>query len=344
LDSYRANSDIRSIRKREHINYFLSTGSERSTLFENIYLEHNALPEVNFDEINTEKLFLGKKISFPLVINAITGGFEGAFDINRDLATLAEKFNVAIAVGSQTIALNDKEYEDSFKIVREIVGDGIVVSNLSASVNKEDAVKAIDMIKADGIQLHLNPAQEICMPEGERDFKGILNNIHNIVSNTSKPVIVKEVGFGISRNTAVRLLRSGVRYIDIGGSGGTNFIKIESARNRGMDFTELFDWGIPTALSLIQCRSVSSRLNIICSGGVKQADEVVKALCAGADMVGISGALLRELVTKGYDAAEKYLEQLIYKSKVIMLLLGKKTLEDLRTVPYKVKGELRELL
>ena len=151
-----------------------------------------------------------------------------------------------MAVGSQTIALEgDEDAIDSFRIVREIIGDqGVVIGNLSGQASVEEAKRAMDMINADAIQIHLNPAQELVMEEGDREFKGIIDNIEAIVNNIDKPVIVKEIGFGISKDVAEKLYNVGVRYIDISGYGGTNFIEIENLRNQSFDFTELYSWGI----------------------------------------------------------------------------------------------------
>lgn len=302
------------------------------------------MPEIDFNDINTKIKFLDKNINFPIMINAMTGGFDRAVEINSNLAKIAKKLNIPMAVGSQTIAIKDKEYEPSFKVVREILNDGVVISNVNAFVNVEEAKKAIDMINSDALQIHLNPAQEICMPEGDRNFKGVLRNIENIVKSIDKPIIIKEVGFGISSDVAKRLYDVGVKYIDLGGHGGTNFIKVEDARNEEFDFNELFEWGIPTALSLLENRNIGKDLNIICSGGMRTANDVIKALSIGANMIGISGPILRELEERGYESAYKYLHNIIYKSKVIMLLLGKKNINKLRTVPYRIKGELKELM
>ena len=344
MEDLKLTSQIRSSRKREHVHHFQKSSFEGNNYFEHIYLEHNSLPEIDFNEIDTRVNFLGKIISFPIMINAMTGGFDRAVEINSNLASVAKALNIPMAVGSQAIAVADKAYEASFKIVREILKDGVVISNINAFAALEDIRKAVDMIQADAIQIHLNPAQEICMPEGDRDFRGVLKHIEGIVGKIHKPVIIKEIGYGISREVARRLIDVGVKYIDIGGRGGTNFIKIESARNKEFEFGELFEWGIPTALSLLECRSLNSELNIICSGGMRGAEEVVKALCAGANMIGISGQVLREFLEGGYDAAERYLQNIIYKSKVIMLLLGKKNIAEVKAVPYRVKGELKELL
>ncbi len=344
LEDLKAKSKIRSSRKREHVQHFLDSDFDSNNLFQYIYLEHNSLPEIDFEEIDTSTSFLGKKIGFPVMINAMTGGFDRAVEINRNLAKIAKSLKIPMAVGSQAIAVKDSDYELSFKVVREILKEGIVISNINAFANLEEAQRAVDMIQADALQIHLNPAQEIAMPEGDRNFKGLLKNIEHIVKKLDVPLIIKEIGFGLSKDVVRRLIGVGVKYIDIGGRGGTNFIKIESERNKEFHFDELFDWGIPTALSLLECRSISQDLNIVCSGGMRKADEIVKALCAGADLTGISGPILRELIDGGVEAAESYLQNIIYKSKVIMLLLGKKNIEELRTVPYRIHGQLKDLL
>lgn len=337
-------SKIRQIRKNEHIKYFLQSNYKNNNYFDNIILQNNSLPEINFNEINTTYNFLDKNISFPLMINAITGGTEEAAKINKSLANIARKYNIPIAVGSQSLALKSSEHHNSYKIVRNIIRNEIVISNLSARSSYEDIIKVIDMIDADAVQLHLNVPQEICMKEGDRNFKGILKNIEDIVKKLNKPVIVKEVGFGISKQTANQLINVGVEYIDIGGKGGTNFIEIEDLRNYEHNFYEFYSWGIPTAASLIQCCSINSNLNIICSGGITKAEEIVKSLCIGANIVGISGLLLKELLSNGYESCEKLMDDIIYKTKIIMLLVGAKDINELKNIPYIVKGELKELI
>lgn len=334
----------RKDRKKEHIDYFMKSNYKRSTLFENIYLEHNALPELNLEDIDTKTVFMGKKIDFPLMINAITGGTDFSREINVELARLAKNFNIPIAVGSQTIALQNEDSRQSFEVVRDILEDGVVIANLSASASIDEVNAAIDMLSADGIQLHLNVAQELSMKEGDRNFKGIIDNINNVANSANKPVIVKEVGFGISRIVAEKLYDVGVRYIDVSGAGGTNFIEIENMRNDEFDFTDVYSWGIPTALSLLQCTGINDELNIIASGGIKGSQEVVKSLCIGAKLAGISGQVLRHLLEGGFEDASNYLKELTYKIKVLMLLLGKQNLEELHNTPYKIKGELKELL
>ena len=337
---------MRSIRKREHIENYLKTTFQGDTLLGDVFLEHNALPDLNLDEIDTTLEFEGKKINFPLLINAMTGGSSLTMEINRDLSTLARDFKIPMAVGSQTIAIKDDEDAiDSFKIVREIIGDeGVVISNLSGQASVEQAKQAIDMINADAIQIHLNPAQELVMEEGDREFRGIINNIEAIVKAVDKPVIVKEIGFGISEDVAKRLYNIGVRYIDISGFGGTNFVEIENLRNQAFDFTELYSWGIPTAASLINCRKLPKDLKLISSGGIRNSMDIVRSIALGAEITGISGELLSYVIHGGYLNAKDYLDNIIHKAKIIMLLLGKKNIEQLKNTDYKITGRLKDLV
>ncbi|TJX64105.1 type 2 isopentenyl-diphosphate Delta-isomerase [Soehngenia saccharolytica] len=336
---------MRKARKKEHVENYLRTSFKGDTLLGDVYLPHNALPELNFDDINTSLVFLNKKINYPVLINAMTGGSDFSEGINRDLSTIAREFNIPMAVGSETIVLEDKEAENSFRVVRDIIGDeGIVIGNIGGLSSSEDAKLAVDILKADALQIHLNVAQELVMDEGDRDFKGVLKNIESIVKSVEVPIIVKEVGFGISYDVAKKLYDVGVRHIDVSGFGGTNFIEIENLRNPSMDFTELYSWGIPTAASIIQVRKLPDDLRIIASGGIRTSMDIIKSIVLGADVAGISGEILSYLVHGGISNAMEYMENTIYKLKVIMMLLGKKDLQELREVDYKVTGKLKEII
>lgn len=337
---------MRKARKQEHVENYLRTIYKGNTLLEDVFLTHNSLPNLNFDEIETKTSFLGKTVNYPIIINAMTGGSDFSQAINRDLSLLAKEFYIPMAVGSQTIALcEEPECIESFKIVRDNIGDkGVVIANLNAQASLNDVIKALDMIKADAIQLHLNPAQEIVMLEGDRDFKGVLDNIEKIVNGIDKPVIVKEVGFGISKEVALKLYNIGVRNIDVSGFGGTNFIEIENIRYNNMDYSDLYSWGIPTALSIIKCRELPEDLKIIASGGIRNSMDMIKALVLGGEMVGISGEILSYLLHGGYDNAKKYLEVTMHKLRILMLLLGKKNIQELRTTEYKIVGDLKDLI
>ena len=185
---------------------------------------------------------MGQGLSLPLIINAMTGGIQEAWDFNRDISELGAQFNIGVAVGSQTIALENRQLAESFKIVRKVNPEGLILANVAANAEPQMAVRAAEMIEADGLQLHLNIPQELAMREGDRRFKGLKDNIAEIVHLSPVPVIAKEVGFGMSRETAQQLFDTGVRFFDVGGRGGTNFIAIEQARS-GVLADEFSSWG-----------------------------------------------------------------------------------------------------
>lgn len=334
---------MRAARKDEHIKFFMKSEPPYDNGFKDVVLQNNALPEIDFGSIRTNSVFLNKEIDFPIMINAVTGGTEYTYSINKDLAALSREFNIPMAVGSQTIALQNANAEASFKIVRETNPNGVIIANLSANSKLNHVQEAIAMLKADAVQLHLNAAQELCMLEGDRSFQGILSNICEIVHKISVPVIVKEVGFGISYETARKLHNVGVKYIDTGGKGGTNFVAIENERNKEQDYSFLKHWGISSALSLLECRRVARDLNIICSGGITKAEEVVKAITMGACITGMSGRILRELINQGVSGVREYLQKIEYQTKVFMLLLGAENIDKLSKSTYLLTGELYQL-
>lgn len=218
-----------------------------------------------------------------------------------------------------------------------------MLSNLHAASSLEDVEKAMTSIEADGIALHINPAQEIVGPDGRRDFRGILENIKKINDAFEGKVLVKEIGSGMSQKTIEQIIECGVNIIDVSGVGGSNLVEIENLRNFERDFSDLYDWGIPTAKSILNARKASDDITIIASGGIKTAVDIVKAIIIGADYVGIGGELLKFLLHGGHEYAKNYLEELIFKTKVIMFLLGKKTIAELKTTPYKLTGKLKDI-
>lgn len=336
---------MRKYRKREHLENCLKTDFVGDTLFEDVFLHHSSLINFDYDDINLSIDFLNKKIDFPLMINAMTGGTDFLKNVNTDLARLAKEFNIAMAVGSETIITEDKSAIDSFKVVREIIGDdGIVIGNINGHASLEEAQLAIDIIDADAIQIHLNPAQELAMEEGDRVFKDIKSNIKTIVEGVDVPVIVKEVGFGLSKLVVKRLYDIGVRYVDVAGYGGTNFMEVENLRTPYSDLSDLYSWGNPTALSIIEAKSLElDDLFIIGSGGIKNSLEIAKALALGSDMVAICGEILKYLMHGGYDYAQEYIQALIDKTRMIAALTNSKDVEGLKAVNYKLSGYLKDL-
>lgn len=332
-----------SNRKREHIDLFRQCDFQGREMdyFRDIEFVHNALPEIDFHDISLKQSFIGKDVEVPILINAITGGVTDVIGINKSLASIAKTFGIPIAVGSQSIAVKSRGDEESFKVVRRTMGsEGVVIANMGAGQSLDHVKQAIDMLEADAIQLHINVAQEIIMPEGDRNFKGILQHIENLNKELDVPVIIKEVGFGISAFTAKELFNRGINYIDVSGKGGTNFIEIEDKRHESSKYKEFYNWGIPTPNSLKQCVEELPHVHFISSGGIKGADHVMKSLLLGADMVGMSGMLLRLLLDKGEEGLSIFLEDLCHKLKVYMLLTGCEKIAEIHKKPYYWKGEL----
>jgi len=333
--------ESRKRRKKEHIKYsMLLERTIKRNVFDDIKIVHNCLSEVDFKEIDISTNLQGINLTSPVIINAMTGGMREGEKINGALAKIAKKLNIAMAVGSQKIALENRDSVRSFKIVRELNPEGIIFANLGADATVDEALKAVDMIKANALQLHLNVPQEIVMREGRRNFKGTINNIAQIVEKISVPVIVKEVGFGIAREEAAKLAEIGVKIIDVGGSGGTNFIAVESLRRSSRNVKDIREWGIPTPISLIEViKTVGSKVDIIASGGLKDGFDAAKAIALGAKAVAYAGNFLHVLLNKGPSGLEKHILQIEKEIKNVMAMTGAKNLEELRNRPVIIKGE-----
>lgn len=335
---------IRSERKRQHVSHYLNGDFDGYTGFSEVKLIHNPLPEASIDQVCFETDFLGKKASFPIMINAMTGGYDEAYTINRGLAGVAGKLGLPMALGSMAIALSDAHYADSFKVVREVNPSGIILANVNAFVSPSEAARAVELVRADGLQIHLNPAQELAMREGDRDFSGRLNRIVEIAQAVTCPVIIKEVGFGIDGRAAKRLSDVGINLVDIGGAGGTNFVKIEGARNPDFIDGGLSDWGNPTAYCLLSVKKLAPKISLIASGGLRTSSDLAKALIMGADMTAIAGPLLRSLVEEGEAGLENHLKALIQGAKTLLLLAGATTLQQAHGLPFHVIGTLRDMI
>lgn len=334
----------RSKRKWDHIQYALETGQKRQTGFDDIKFVNQSLPGSNLDSVKIETKIGELSLSSPIFINAMTGGGgERTYRINRELAVAARETGSAIAVGSQMAALKDPDERRSYEVVREMHPDGIILANLGSEATVGQAKAAIDMLQADALQIHLNVVQELTMPEGDRNFDGAITRISEIQQSVGIPVIVKEVGFGISAETAAGLFSSGIRYVDVGGFGGTNFAEIENKRrNRLLTFFE--DWGIPTAASIIETKSTSPEFSVIASGGIQTSLDIVKALALGANGAAMAGYLLKTLMENGTEDLIKEIHLLKEEITVIMTALGVHTIEELKNVPLVISGETHHWL
>jgi len=275
-----------------------------------------------------------------VLINAMTGGSPSVTAINVDLASLAARLRLAMAVGSQTAGLKDPAVEESYRVVRRENPRGVVIANLSAATGLDEARRAVEMLEADLLQLHLNAPQELVMAEGDRDFRGQLARIAELVAALPIPVIVKECGFGVSRETARQLYEVGVRALDVSGRGGTNFAWIEARRHGEPLDPGLEQWGIPTAASLTEVAALAlPGLDLVASGGVTFGSQAAKALALGAAAVGVAGAVLRRHQAGGVAAAEQYLEALLTDLARAMLLCGAASVAGTRLCPVVITGE-----
>jgi isopentenyl-diphosphate Delta-isomerase len=340
---------MKNQRKIDHIKIALEKDIEAGKSgFEDIELVHNALPETSLDHIEIRTEFLGKKLKYPFLIEAMTGGTEEAIAINEALAHVAEEAGIGIAVGSQRPAIEDKTLEESYSVVRETAKKSLKVANLGAvqlnyGYGITECQMAVDMLGADALALHFNALQEVVQPEGNVNFADLLPKIKDICEALSVPVIAKEVGCGISGKSAERLLEAGVKCIDVGGYGGTSWNRIEGYRAEGekREISEIFDsWGIPTAISLLEIKKLECQK--IASGGIRDGIDVAKSFALGADLAGLALPLLKALDEHGEDGVYSYICQLADELKVAMLLTGSKDLGALRKADYKVFGKVKE--
>jgi isopentenyl-diphosphate delta-isomerase len=334
---------LRKRRKLDHLNLVQKLGDgPAQTGLEDVHFIHNCLPEIDPSEIDTATRFCHKTIAIPLLINAITGGISEAERINRAFALAARRLGIPMAVGSQAAALEDRNVRFSYEVVREENPDGFIIANIGCSASLEHAREAVKMINADALQVHLNAPQEVMMPQGEGDlsFRGYLQRIAQIVKTVNVPVIVKEVGFGIAREQAILLLSTGIAALDIGGKGGTNFIHIEGFRYNHEAVQPFLNWGLSTAVTLIEVvESAGFHLQIVATGGIRNGLDVARVLSLGAGLAGVAGPLVRCYYRGGETAVESYLWQLQKELKQVMLMLGTRNLYELRQRPLVILGE-----
>lgn len=326
-------------RKAEHIRLALDERMQyASHPFESWVFEHEALPDLDFEAIDTSVTFLGKRLAAPLLVSCMTGGTELAAKINRNLAAAAEATGVAFGVGSQRKALEDPAQADTFR-VREVAPTIPLLGNLGAvqlnyGYGIEHARRLVDMIGADALALHLNPLQEAIQPEGQRRFAGLLPKIAGLVAGLPVPVIVKEVGSGLSEATGRRLVSAGVRILDTAGVGGTSWARIEAARASDPELGELFaGWGLPTPESIRQLRRIDG-ITVIGSGGLRNGLEVAKAIAVGADLAGLAQPFL-EAALESDERVARRIERVVQELKIAMFCLGSRTVSELKSAPIR---------
>ena len=344
-------------RKLSHINICLKNDVQArdvSTGFEDVLLIHKALPGISAKDVDTTTDFFGHRISAPILIESMTGGVKEAAKINAALAEAAEILGLPMGVGSQRAAIEDPSLAYTYKIARERAPNAFLIANLGASqltsgYGLAEARKAVDMIDANALAFHLNPLQEAVQPEGERNYEGVLPKIEKIADALSIPIIVKETGAGIAAEEAESIEDAGIEGIDVGGAGGTSWAAVEYYRavelkdrmheRLGKSF---WDWGIPTAVSVVETH-LSTNLKVIASGGVRTGIDVAKAIALGSDAAGLALPLLKP-ASDGTEGVVEVLQTLIEELKNAMFLTGSKTIPDLKNSPIVIIGKTAEWL
>ncbi|HEX6983680.1 MAG TPA: type 2 isopentenyl-diphosphate Delta-isomerase [Balneolaceae bacterium] len=326
-------------RKKDHVSLTTSGDVDYRipSGFEDYRFIHNALPEVNAGEVSTEARLLGQTFSFPLFISSMTGGYTNAGAVNAIIAEFCQQYNLPFGVGSQRIMLENPDAVPSFSIVREKAPDAFIAANIGGAqliegLSLEKLEILVDSIEADAIIVHLNPLQELMQPEGDRNFKGVEEGIQQLCSDSDVPVMVKETGAGISAEVTGRLLKAGVKVIDVAGAGGTSWAKVENERAKSHSNEAFNDWGIPTVECLRQISKLKGehKFGLIASGGVRSSYDIAKSLCLGADFTAAAQPVIKAVVNDGFNGLEKLYQNWKKQLVIILTLLGCETINELR--------------
>ncbi|MHA6253099.1 type 2 isopentenyl-diphosphate Delta-isomerase [Oceanobacillus sp. CAU 1775] len=327
-------------RKTEHIRLCLTDrveGVNKTTGLEGIHFIHNALPEINFDDIKIDTSFLGKQLKAPFLVSSMTGGSKLATEINHNLALAAEAKGWVMAIGSTRALLESDQYKDSF-MVRKQAPTAPVIVNIGAvqfnyGYGPEECQRIIDKTEADSIVLHLNSMQEIVQDGGDLNFENLLPKIEEVCKTLDVPVGVKEVGFGIDGSVAEKLYNAGISYIDVAGAGGTSWSQVEKLRTRDkmkQAAAEAFNnWGIPTKDCIVSVRSKLPEAPLVASGGMSTGVDAAKAITIGADIIGFARHLLKA-ATESEEAVLEVMEQIELELKMVMFGIGVKNLSELK--------------
>jgi isopentenyl-diphosphate delta-isomerase len=325
-----------------------------TTGFEDVYLVHKALPEIERNKIDLSTVVFNHEFSAPLIVGAITGGAAEALKINAAIAEAVEKLGLGMGVGSQRAAIEDSKWIDSFAIVRRKAPTAFLVANIGGSqlvsgYCVKEAKKAVEMLEANALAIHLNPLQEAVQPEGETKYSGVLNKIAEITQALEVPVIVKETGAGVAAEEARMLEEAGIAGIDVAGVGGTSWAAVEYHRAKRVrdEFRQrlgeaFWDWGIPTAISLVEVVQ-SVHLAVIASGGIRCGRDIAKSLALGASLASMSSPILQP-ATKGPEEVKKALQFVVDELRNAMFLVGAESIRRMQKVPFVLTGKTAEWL
>jgi isopentenyl-diphosphate delta-isomerase len=320
-----------SSRKSDHIRINLEEDvrSGLTTGLERYHFIHQALPELNLNEVDLSQNIFKRRVRAPILISSMTGGTEEAAVINRNLASAAQQTGIAMGLGSQRAAIDHPELAPTFQ-VRQFAPDVLLFANLGAiqlnyRYGVDECQQAVDMIEADALILHLNALQEAVQPEGDTLFAGLLSKIETVCRSLPVPVIAKEVGWGFSEQTARQLAGAGVAAIDVAGAGGTSWSQVEMHRAKNASQARLaaafVDWGIPTSEAILNVRRAAPGLTIIASGGLRSGVDIAKCIALGASMGGMAGPFLKA-AARSLEETVQTIEELKREIQVCMFATG----------------------
>ena len=326
-------------RKDDHIKYALEHESDYNS-FDDVELIHSSIPKYNLDEIDLSTHFASHDFEFPFFINAITGGSENAKKINQKLAKVANECNLLFVTGSYSVALKNSD-DDSFNIVKKENPDLQLATNIGIDKNYTAGITAIKALNPLFLQVHVNLMQELIMPEGSRNFNEWENNLKEFVQNIEIPIILKEVGFGMTEDTIKQGVRLGIKTFDISGRGGTSFAFIENMRRKNsLDY--LNNWGQTTVSCLLNLKDYTDKVEIIASGGARNPLDMIKCLVLGANAVGLSRTILELAVKYDVENIIKIVENWKIECKMIMCALNAKNIKELQNTKYVLYGKTLE--
>ena len=327
-----------SKRKKEHLELCLTDDVKfrsKTNGFDRYDFIHNAITEVDISKITFQTKLFSKKINYPFLISCMTGGTEEAENINQRLAAIAEELRIPIGVGSQRQALENKDYHNSYNVIRKTAKSVPVLGNIGAaqlvqSKNLSNILSLIEMLQANAFVVHLNPLQELLQDKGEPYFGGLLKKIESLVLKSDVPVIVKEVGSGISKQATKKLLEVGVNGIDVAGAGGTSWAGVEIIRSKTDN--DFWDWGLPTSYCIKEIFPLKKKFNftLIGSGGINSGQELAVAFALGADIVASARIVLQTLMKNDEQAVKKLIVNWFEYLKKIIFLTGSKNLNQLK--------------
>lgn len=344
-------------RKTDHIRISLNQNVQAKNIttgFEDVCLVHRVLPEIDRKEIDLSTAFFGHKFAAPLIVGAITGGTKEAAKINATIAQAVEALGLGMGVGSQRAAIEDKKLERTFAVARKQAPTAFLIANIGGiqlvnGYGIKEARKAIEMIDADALAVHLNALQETAQPEGQTNFRGVLHRIGEIAEELDKPVIVKETGAGMAAEEAKKLEDEGVSGLDVSGAGGTSFAAVEYYRAKGVERSQqrrldaaFWDWGIPTAASIVEVAQ-TVRIPIIASGGIRNGVDTAKSLALGASFASLSQPILQSAV-RGIKETCDTLSLLMDELRNAMFLVGANSVESLHKATLVITGKTSKWL